>query len=279
MRPNLLLIVFDTARLDAFEPYGAKVGATPTVAQLANAGTAHPDAYSTGCWTVPGHGSMFTGLLPRSAGLGHIGMTQFENFPAVLGGQRERLLADVFTRAGYETAGISTNVWVSDQTGFSTGFERFVKVDSYRPTGIKATRWQDKAAWYRQALRARQDDGAREVAGLLDDWLAKRGRRPFFWFVNLMECHSPYLPPRPFNSLSASNRLRAAREAAKHLFVDNIWRCSCGGFDLPPDAVGRMRQLYADSIRQLDDWLGRVLEMLDRHGVLEETQVVVTSDH
>lgn len=278
-QPNLLLVVFDTARLDAFEPYGAPAGSTPAVAQLAGSGSAHPRTYSTGCWTVPGHGSMFTGLLPRSAGLGQAGMDQFKEFPAVLEGIRDRLLAEVFTRAGYDTAGISTNAWVSSHTGFSTGFERFVQIRGHRPPGIGADTWRKRASWYLQALRARQDDGAREVEGLLDEWLAERSRRPFLWFVNLMECHSPYLPPKPFNRLNASGRLKAAQEAAEHLTLDNIWRCSCGGFDVPEPAIRRMRDLYADSIRQLDDWLARILELLDRRGVLADTQVVVTSDH
>ena len=222
---------------------------------------------------------MFTGLLPRSAGLGQVGMTQFKNFPAVLEALRERVLSEVFTRAGYETAGISTNAWISDRTGFSTGFERFVQVGGHRAPGIRAKRRRDRASWYLQALRARQDDGASEVEALLDEWLKARSRRPFLWFVNLMECHSPYLPPKPFNRLNAPGRLKAAHEAAQHLTVENIWRCTCGGFDVPEPAIHRMRQLYADAIRQLDAWLARVLELLDQRGVLDETQVVITSDH
>jgi len=280
MRPNILLIVFDTARLDAFEPYGAPSKSTPTVAQLASAGSAHATTYSTGCWTVPGHGSMFTGLLPRSAGLGHVGMTRYREFPATLAAQRPRLLAEVFTRSGYETAGISANAWISKRTGFSTGFERWTQITGKRAPGIRAQGRRDQAAWYLQALRARQDDGAREVEALLADWLSGRhSRRPFLWFVNLMECHSPYLPPKPHNRLSTSGRLRAAHEAARHLTVDNIWRCNCGGFDVPESTIRRMRDLYADSISQLDSWLARVLDLLESHGVLEETQVVVTSDH
>ena len=280
MRPNILLVVFDTARLDAFEPYGAPSQSTPTVAQLASTGSAHAATYSTGCWTVPGHGSMFTGLLPRSAGLGHVGMTRFREFPATLEAQRPRLLAEVFTRSGYETAGISSNAWISERTGFSTGFERWTQIVGHRAPGIRAQGLRDRAAWYLQALRARHDDGAREVEALLDDWLRTRHeRRPFLWFVNLMECHSPYLPPKPYNRLSAPRRVQAAREAAQHLTVENIWRCTCGGFDVPQPAIRRMRDLYADSIRQLDAWLARVLDLLERHGVLEETQVVVTSDH
>ncbi len=279
MRPNLLLVVFDTARRDAFEPYGAAPGSSPTVAQLAAAGAAHPHAYTTGCWTIPGHGSMFTGLLPRSAGLGHVGMTQFKDFPAVLEGVRERLLPAVLAGAGYETSAISTNGWISRRTGFAAGFDRFVQLRGDRAAGIGAERLRDRLHWQLQALRARCDDGARIAERTLEEWVRSRDRRPFFWFVNLMECHSPYLPPKPFNGLGPLGRLRAAREAARHLSVDNIWRCCCGGFDVAAPALERMRRLYADSIRELDAWLARVLELLDRHGLLPETQVVVTSDH
>jgi arylsulfatase A-like enzyme len=40
-----------------------------------------------------------------------------------------------------------------------------------------------------------------------------------------------------------------------------------------------MRHLYARSIRYMDDWLGRLLERLDAAGVLDDTAVIVTSDH
>src|SRR5918994_7341764 len=68
-RPNVLLIVLDTARADALEPYGAAAGTTPALAQLASSGHALPDVHATACWTMPSHASMFTGLLPRAAGL------------------------------------------------------------------------------------------------------------------------------------------------------------------------------------------------------------------
>jgi arylsulfatase A-like enzyme len=40
-----------------------------------------------------------------------------------------------------------------------------------------------------------------------------------------------------------------------------------------------MRHLYAASIGYMDDWLGRILTALDERGVLEDTIVIVTSDH
>jgi arylsulfatase A-like enzyme len=40
-----------------------------------------------------------------------------------------------------------------------------------------------------------------------------------------------------------------------------------------------MRHLYARAVRSMDDWLARVLEVLERAGVLDDTVVLVTSDH
>ena len=69
MRPNVLLVILDAARRDALEPYGASPGSSPTVADLAKGGRALPQVYATGSWTVPSHASIFTGLMPRAAGL------------------------------------------------------------------------------------------------------------------------------------------------------------------------------------------------------------------
>ncbi|MDQ3320443.1 MAG: sulfatase-like hydrolase/transferase, partial [Actinomycetota bacterium] len=70
MPKNVLVLVCDTARADAFEPYGAPAGSTPAVARLAEQGAAVENVFSTACWTLPSHASMFSGLLPRALGLG-----------------------------------------------------------------------------------------------------------------------------------------------------------------------------------------------------------------
>src|SRR5205807_2757090 len=70
MRANLLLVVMDTARADAFESYGAPCGSTPAATQLAQRGAASPTVIAPASWTLPSHASMFTGMLPRELGLG-----------------------------------------------------------------------------------------------------------------------------------------------------------------------------------------------------------------
>ena len=40
-----------------------------------------------------------------------------------------------------------------------------------------------------------------------------------------------------------------------------------------------MRALHAASASQLDAWVGAPVDALDRHGLVDETQIVLTSDH
>jgi arylsulfatase A-like enzyme len=274
--PNVLLIVFDTARADAFEPYGAASGASPVLAELARVGQALPDVHSTACWTIPSHASMFTGLYPRAAGLARAPGGTPAGCRPVMEAHHPRVLPEVLRSAGYRTRGISTNLWITDGSGFATGFDEFRVVDATRQPDMVGGSLRSRSAWALDALRARSDDGAGEAGAVLREWLsAARDEGPTFWFVNLIEAHSPYLPPKPWNDLGVGDRLRAAAEARRHLTLGEIWRGCAGELDIPERALARMRHLYARSVRQLDDWLGAVMDEVD----LEETLVIVCSDH
>lgn len=277
-QPNIILVVMDTARADAFEPYGAPVGSSPAVAQMAGRGHAY-QAFSSACWTVPAHASMFSGLSFRAAGFGEPA-SDHADYKAAGDRLADRWLPGVLGDHGYDTAGVSTNMWVSDWGGFDRGFEKWVQVTSSRALHGPSQSFRHRLAWAGQALRARTDDGASEVEATLGRWLADRSAgTPFFWFVNLVECHSPYLPPKPYNPLSALGRVRSGEEALRHLNFDAIWRGLCSRTEAPESALARMRELYAAAIRLMDDWVSRLHQMLDTAGILDETIVVITSDH
>jgi arylsulfatase A-like enzyme len=279
MTPNVLLIVLDTARADAFEPYGAKAGTTPAFASLAARGFSHERLYSSACWTVPSHAAMFTGLLPRAVGLVNAPGGKPHGCRPVMEAHRDRLLPEVLRRLGYRTSAVSTNLWITPQSGFATGFDDFVTVDTRRQARLSRRRPRERAAWLLEGVRARADDGAAEAAETLRGWIGESPQQPFFWFVNLVEAHSPYLPPKPYNDLGPIDRARAADEATRHLTLGEIWKACAGGFDVPDGALARMRHLYACAIRRLDDWLADLLEAMDAEGLLEDTLVIVTSDH
>jgi arylsulfatase A-like enzyme len=277
-RPNVLLIVFDTARADACSPYSASAK-TPALAQLASRGTAYPNAIAPSCWTVPSHAAMFLGGSPRSVGICAVAAGNGTLCVPVIESQLDMFLPEVMRRSGYRTQGVSANGWISRRNGFAAGFDDFREVVGPRVNKMAEPGTRAALGWYRDALRARADDGAEAVERILDDWLGSRTADPFFCFVNLVECHSPYMPPKPFNDYGAIGRLKVARDARRHLSFFKIITALSTGTTPPAAAIRRMRHMYDASVAQMDAWLGRVLEALDRRGVLDETLVVVTSDH
>lgn len=278
--PNVIFIVFDTARADAFSPYGAAGDPTPVARQLASRGSAHPKAIAACNWTMPSHAAMLTGLLPRTAGLSLLPEGQQKNCRYVLEHHRHRYLPEILRRAGYRTVGASTNLWVSPRLGFATGFDEFHNLVGRRVRRMHGSSLRVKIGWYVQALLARADDGLQAAEELLARLISQQpSEQPFFWFVNLIECHSPYLPPAPFNDFGPINRVRAAHDARMYQTLPGVWRCCSTSVPPPEPALERMRHMYAQAVRMMDAWLGRIVERLDDKGLLDETLVVLTSDH
>ena len=84
----------------------------------------------------------------------------------------------VLRRAGYRTRGISTNLWITDGSGFATGFDEFRTVDATRQPDMVGTGMRSRAAWLADAPPgARSDDGAAEAGEVLRRWLARARRR------------------------------------------------------------------------------------------------------
>ena len=158
---------------------------------------------------------------------------------------RERLLPEVFRRAGYATSGVSANLWIGELSGFDIGFDRWRSVEAARQAGLHDLSPRAHARWALEAARARADDGAGAARSIITGWVDELSPdEPFFWFVNLNECHSPYLPPRPYSDVGVLGRLRAAEEARRYLTMGAIWQACAGGLDVPAEALERMRHLY-----------------------------------
>lgn len=279
--PNILLVILDTARRDAVEPFGAPAGATPTIADLARRGAAFERAYSNCSWTMPAHASMFSGLLPRRMGLAQA-PDGLNSVRPILESFRDRLLPVVLSSRGYDTQAWVTNHWVSRHAGFDLGFRDFQLVDSERTQRMEALvsgGRRAQLAWASEGLLSRHDDGAAEVGRQLVDSIRRWEGKPTFWFVNLTECHSPYLPPRPWNDLPPWDRVRAALDVRRHLNFVAICLYAAGRQDVTPEAFERMKRLYRRAISYMDDWLSGILEALETKRILDETLVIVTSDH
>jgi arylsulfatase A-like enzyme len=255
-RPNVLLIVMDTARADHLSCYGYGKRTTPNIDRIAAEGVLFEQAISPGPWTLPSHATFFTGLYPRD----HKTTAQNWNL-----GAEFTTLAEELAAAGYNTAGFSNNPWVAGNTGITQGFQTFVDM------------WRDS----RQ--RRKGDDGAEPTVKLLLEWIdSPATKRPFFVFVNLMEPHLPYDPPEGFESGFIAGGADPAQLAElrgwKHpREVGYILRVP--GFEVTSDQFRLLGALYDGEIAYLDSKLDELVRGLEKRDLLEDTMLIVTSDH
>jgi arylsulfatase A-like enzyme len=106
-------VVLDTVRADHTGPGGYGRATTPRLSALAAEGVTFERAYSTASWTLPAHASMFTGRSPTRHGCHDQTLRLGEALPTV---------AERLSEAGYMTALLSSNPWVSADTGLGRGF-------------------------------------------------------------------------------------------------------------------------------------------------------------
>lgn len=222
---------------------------------------------------------MLSGQLPRAHGLCGAPQGSIGTVKPALETLADVWLPGVLSSWGYRTAGVSCNAWVSVAAGWDRGFEEFTGIPSRR----SAPSIRDpggSARWLRDSTLARMDDGAQASMDAIGDWFGRwDGADPFFLFVNLVECHGPYLPPKPWNDLGVAQRLLAAIDAHRYQSLAGVLRHTAGDFDVPEASLRRMRHLYARAILLLDAWADRLMQLLASKGVLDDTIVVITSDH
>jgi arylsulfatase A-like enzyme len=253
----VLLIVMDTVRADRLSCYGYQKDTTPNLDRLATQGVLFEKAISAGSWTVPSHATLFTGLYLRDH------KTTAANWKL---GAEFTTLAEELTAAGYATAGFSNNPWLTKGTGLTQGFGSFRDV-------------------WRSPLQSRSgDDGAALTVEIVLEWIdSPPGREsPFFVFVNLMEPHLPYAPPRGFESRflpegAAPGRLAELREWKHPREVGYI--LGVAGYEVTREQFRGLDALYDAEIAYVDSKIGDLVHGLESRGRLEDTLLIVTSDH
>jgi len=291
--PNLVLAVLDTTRADAF----LMPDRLPGLADLAARGMTFDRALSAAPWTLPSHGSLFSGLLPFHHGLtGELAVADGRLRPV---GARIRELGPRWLplrlqQAGYQTFAASANPWITPRMGWDLGFDSFEETWQ----DVRSPRWQvdtapkrrprtwwlpgptaSAASWARRAAVAssgQRDSGAAQALATFRAWIKRRDpARPYFAFFNFMEAHLPYLPPRPFGPRAVGGRVRAAGLNGR-LTNEFVGRYNVGRAELPPEDLGFLAALYREEIRYLDTRLADLAEEIDGTG---DAVLAVVGDH
>jgi arylsulfatase A-like enzyme len=270
---NVAVVVLDTLRKDAFE---RQFDWLP--------GRRFDNAWSPSHWTVPVHGSLFTGCYPSETGVHAQNVT--------LDCDRQ-VLAEQLSGAGYTTRAFSCNPYVSPVFGYDRGFDEFTgswRLRQFDPdlfdwnTFISDTDGEGPTRYLRAVYQCLRDDcrtlpslrqGLKmklresDLAGSIDDDGAAEALEYVretefgseeFLYLNLMEAHTPYDPPEEYETVDLTQGGGLAE--------------TISGDDSTVDAE-TVRQAYDDCVRYLSDIYEEMFAVL-----IDQFDYVITlSDH
>ncbi len=295
-RPNILFLMDDQHRGDCLGIDGNSAVHTPNLDRIAREGARFTRAYSSTPTCTPARTALLTGLSPWHHGM--LGMTRMAaRYPL----EKPRALRD----SGYTTTTIGKNHFAPMRNGH--GYQRMI-LDEHCPCGNFAAvpdtepRTDYESWFYSQAplldphatglgwndyegrpfalperLHATTWTGDTAV-NFLQSYNAAE---PFFLKVSFIRPHSPYDPPERFMKRYADAPLpeaRAGKWADKYRPRNSAKRDIWHG-ELSPAEVRRSRQAYYGCVTQVDEQIGRILEVLENRGMLDETLIIFTSDH
>ncbi|MEX2030627.1 MAG: sulfatase [Anaerolineales bacterium] len=272
-KPNFILLTIDTLRADMLHSYGNATPLAPHLDGLAASGIRFEQAITGGSWTQ----AAFPVLLTSS-------------YAAMYGGCLGRLAperpspVETLAKNGYRTGGFSTNLHLSQRTGYNRGFHHFADLSPGESDPwlrqIKVGQRLLQSPIVQSLLRpiagplrpARLYASAAEVTNALSQWL-ERVEKPFFAWAHYMDLHWPY---------HLEEELTHPHEIAQAWQDLAIMHSrSNSNSELPMTTAQRDRsvELYGQSLRYVDKQIGRLLRDLERLGCDEDTVIIAVSDH
>jgi len=309
MKPNVILIILDTTRRDRLSAYGHNRETSPAFDSFAAAGTRYTRAIAPAQWTIPAHGSMFTGLMPSEHHVTQSNSRLSANVPT---------LAERLQGAGYHTLAFCNNPLVGVVNhGLQRGFDEFFNYASavphrpgdsrkpwlrrefsrrFRPTARKlGNLFAQSDTLFRLALNPTivpiwtryinfKGHTANSINDLIEYWDAYQAggaEQPIFAFLNLMGAHTPYVPPQDALDHIASE-LRRNKPAFEFVRRFNADAAAWESPQEPPLADWQQQALfdfYDAEIFAQDQEMGRLLAHLKATDALENTTVIITADH
>ena len=148
-------------------------------------------------------------------------------------------LSESLHAQGFATGAVSEGGGIGLGRGFDRGFDTYIE----NPASIPHRPGTQSAVSFPRAL----------------DWIQRVGDRRFFLFLHTYEVHGPYQPPAEYESFFRDEGPELAAPAGL--------------------APTRSPVHYDREIRYVDDELRRFVAGLEAAGQLDDTLLVVTSDH
>ena len=282
--PNIILIIFDTMRLDVLDSIKSKVSLS-NLQKLQDESVIFYKAISSASWTIPSHASLFTGTYPSRNSVIE-SLSTVPDYDYLMNSYSGLTLAEYFKRSGFETISISQNSFIGPNTGLARGFDQLLKanneIDTLQSMINKdlQTIYSNWGSDFKEVIKnsfkkkevpqflkkyyevkrtthiLRQADfskkGGMDAVKLLDGIAMKS---PFFLFFNFMEMHDPH---------------------------DKVSL----GLGWPDTVFGNIRTIkqstydgYYKSVFEVDRIMGSLIKALKDKNLYENTAIILTSDH
>lgn len=243
---NVVMICIDTVRWDSWW-IPERAGFTDDFTPWARRAQVMSHTLSAAPWTVPSVGSILSGLYPSQHGGGLFDgpvANLAEEVPSALS-PAAPMLAESLQQAGYRTGAVSSHPWFDANYGFQRGFERVQLISGAEKVSARGLEWLDAAP----------DAGS-----------------PFFLYMHYMDVHDPHLDLA--GSRRTAERMPAER---RERLLATAPESACG--DDPGSDMCARYLTYAESTLRMRNQMASLLERLAGRGLLDDTLVVIYSDH
>ena len=300
---NVVMIVTDELNINCLGCYGNSLVQTPNIDRLARSGVRFQEAYCTMPLCTPSRASMFTGTYPSTH-------KRFFVDQASHLGEEVPTLVSHLKNQGYTTALIGKN-HCFNQSSLDRWFD---VVEEYHHWGKERgeIRPGDEAVrdWRRHDKRpefakfAERGGGPVLGEGLIEEaepfppklcmtsriaedteaFLGRQGDEPFFLKYSFPDPHWPHTVCEPSYSMYSPediDELPGFKEVdwETHPFKHYI-QSMVTGFDAYTEAQRKkLMAVYLGMVTFIDDAIGRLLEALERNGMMEDTLILFTADH
>jgi len=254
---NLLFIIIDAASARHFSFAGYYRNTTPRFDEVAREGVLFLSTRSQAASTLPSAVSYLSGQYPGA--------------PAPLDSEHVRYcytmdrhsLAEAFARRGFATAGFSENPHVTPVTAFDRGFGEFRVYPTF-PENLKGE-------------QLRIPDISETLISDAKKWIRAQGEDRWFCYLHLLRPHNPYQTAEPYASRYSGEpyRLRSHPDSEYALTLE-LMR---GREDFSQGQVQYLRDLYDGNLAYVDFLVGGLVDEIAKDGQLEDTLLIIASDH
>ena len=306
-RPNILLILTDQWRIDAFSGNGNSIVRTPNVDRLMAEGVTFDGATSSCPICTPARASLHTGLFPHAHGL----LNNTHDIDRV----RDELpdeqvcFSETLSKNGYRTGYAGKWHIGSEETMMVRGYQKVARLgeqdDYLRRRGIAipdGPRWPYAEDYVFEVDAHGQPYGtAGRACGTLEnhfEWYLKERTvehledfaatynedgTPFFCVCSFPGPHFPHIVPEPYISMYDPTAIEPwanwddpfEGKPASHARLRELR--GCGGRTW--EEWSKLVAAYYGHCTMLDDLVGDLMKTLERLGLDASTHVVFTTDH